>query len=126
MIDNVETMESLNSSVDCAEGKEDCGCPVCETFQLLGSKWTTHILGFIWEDSPIRFNALKRRLDGISARMLSDRLKELEEQGFVERVDYQEVPPRVEYHSTEKSEALAESLMPFVRVVQQGNGGEPE
>lgn len=103
---------------------DDCGCPVCGTFQLLGSKWTTHILGVVYEEDEVRFNALKRELDGISSRMLSDRLDELEEHGLVERVDYDEVPPRVEYHATEKGESMVEALTPFLQVVEEHAGEE--
>lgn len=102
---------------------QDCGCPVCGTFQLLGSKWTTHILGVVYEEEAVRFNALKRELDGISSRMLSDRLDELEEHSLVERVDYEEVPPRVEYHTTEKGEDMVEALAPLVEVVEEHAGG---
>lgn len=99
------------------EAPEDCTCEVCGTFELLGQKWTTHVLGLVYEEGPLRFNELKRRLGGVSARMLSDRLDELAEADLVERVDHDESPPRVEYRGTERGEELVAALEPLVDVL---------
>lgn len=102
---------------DCLDGSGECTCPVCNTLEVLGKKWTTHALGVIYEREVIRFNELQRVLGDISSRVLSDRLKELEALGLVERVDYQEVPPRVEYHTTAKGERIVEAALPLVRLL---------
>ena len=62
----------------------------------------------LWElrDETLRFGELKRRVPGITKKMLSQRLKELEEDGVVHREAYPEVPPRVEYSLTEFGHTL--------------------
>lgn len=59
---------------------------------------------------PLRNSAIKRRLDGITNVMLSQSLKELEKSGIVHRVQYNEVPPRVEYSLTEKGASIVPAL----------------
>lgn len=71
---------------------------------LLGKRWTTLILYQLLE-GPQRFNEIESALP-ISGRLLSERLKELEKEGIVEREVYSEVPVRVEYSLTEKGLAL--------------------
>lgn len=71
---------------------------------LLGKRWTTLILYQLLE-GPQRFNEIESALP-ISGRLLSERLKELEKEGIVERAVYSEVPVRVEYSLTEKGLAL--------------------
>jgi len=76
-------------------------------FQLLGSAHTLAILReFADESGPLRFSDLQDSL-AISPTTLSDRLEELTEEGLVKRVSHDEIPPRVEYHPTEKGKALA-------------------
>jgi DNA-binding HxlR family transcriptional regulator len=75
-------------------------------FQLLGSAHTLAILReFAAEPGPHRFSDLQDRL-GISPTTLSDRLEELCEAGIIDRESHDEIPPRVEYHPTEKGQAL--------------------
>lgn len=83
--------------------KAECG--VCATSEILCSKWTAIIVRDLAECES-RFCELERSLDGISPRTLSLRLKELEDNGIVERRTFAEVPPRVEYALTKKGEAL--------------------
>lgn len=80
-------------------------CGVCATSEILCSKWTAIIIRDLAECES-RFCELERSLDGISPRTLSLRLKELEDNGIVERRTFAEVPPRVEYALTKKGEAL--------------------
>jgi DNA-binding HxlR family transcriptional regulator len=80
-------------------------CGVCATAEILCSKWTAIVIRDLAE-SNARFCELERSLKGISPRTLSLRLRELEENGIVERQTYAEVPPRVEYALTKKGEAL--------------------
>lgn len=94
--------------VDCLEGTEDCNCYLCSLFGLLGRKWTIHLVGVLTVEGTVRFNELKRRLDGVSPRTLSDRLDELEEAGLVERIDHETIPPKVEYALTDQGEGLDE------------------
>lgn len=80
-------------------------CGVCATAEILCSKWTAIVIRDLAECDS-RFCQLERSLGGISPRTLSLRLRELEENGIVERRTFAEVPPRVEYALTEKGRAL--------------------
>ncbi len=64
---------------------------------------------------PWRFNELKKDLDGVSQKVLTDSLRSLEEDGIVTRTVYPEVPPRVEYALSE----LGESMRPIIDVMQR-------
>jgi DNA-binding HxlR family transcriptional regulator len=91
-------------------GKFTCGLDAA--MAVVDGKWKPLIL---WElqDGPKRFNALHRSLNGISQKMLTQHLKELQRHGVVHRESYHEVPPRVEYSMTEAGEALLEALGPL-------------
>lgn len=81
-------------------------CPVAQAAKLLGDKWTLLLLRDLAAGSR-RFKDLERSVAGISPTMLASRLRELERHGLVNRYVYSEIPPRVEYHLTEKgTEAL--------------------
>ncbi len=71
-------------------------CNVATTVQLIGSKWKLLILRNLME-RPWRFNELRRSLEGISQKVLTDSLRAMEEDGIITRTVYPEVPPRVEY-----------------------------
>lgn len=95
-----------SAAPSCLETPGDCSCYFCGLFELLGRKWTLHMVGFLAEEGTVRFNELKRMLDGISPRTLSDRLSELEEMGLIERIDHGTIPPKVEYRLTDKGRDL--------------------
>lgn len=80
-------------------------CPGDRCFELLGRKWTAHL---VWAllDGPRRFTQLLDAADGLSDRMLSKRLGELVDAGVVTRHRYREIPPRVEYALTPRGRAL--------------------
>lgn len=81
-------------------------CPVLATAQIVSGKWTLVMLRDLAE-GPRRFSELQRSLAGISPRTLSIRLRALEDEGIVERREFSEMPPRVEYRLTPKGAALA-------------------
>jgi len=89
-------------------------CPSQGILQLIGSKWSMLILCAL-RAGPRRTGELKRRLDGVSAKMLTQTLRELERHGIVEREDFAEVPPRVEYRLS----ALGRSLASLVVEIEQ-------
>lgn len=89
-------------------------CPSQDILQLIGSKWSMLILCAL-RAGPRRTGELKRRLDGVSAKMLTQTLRELERHGIVEREDFAEVPPRVEYRLS----ALGRSLASLVVEIEQ-------
>ena len=80
-------------------------CPVATTVQLIGSKWKLLILRNLL-DRPWRFNELKKSLEGISQKVLTDSLRSMEEDGIITRTVYAEVPPRVEYALSDVGESM--------------------
>jgi DNA-binding HxlR family transcriptional regulator len=81
-------------------------CPRYEqAIQLLGKRWTGLILDSLMH-GPRRFCELTSAVEGLSDRVLSDRLRELELEGVIERVVYPQIPVRVEYRLTKKGQAL--------------------
>ena len=71
-------------------------CPVATTVALIGSKWKLLILRNL-KARPWRFNELKKDLEGISQKVLTDSLRSMKADGLLTRTAYPEVPPRVEY-----------------------------
>ena len=84
-------------------------CPVATTVALIGSKWKLLIVRNLLA-RPWRFNELKKDLEGISQKVLTDSLRSMEADGIITRTVYPEVPPRVEYALTE----LGKSLKPIL------------
>lgn len=76
-------------------------CPVTATMQVLGGKWKPILINAIYLTAPARFGELKRSVEGITQSMLTQQLRELEEDGIISRKIYAEIPPRVEYTLTE-------------------------
>ncbi|MEE2879351.1 MAG: helix-turn-helix domain-containing protein [Pseudomonadota bacterium] len=90
----------------------DCsaGCPVEAALEQIGGKWKGVTL-FHLLDGVKRFNELQRDVGGVTQRMLTKQLRELEAAGLVHREVYPVVPPKVEYSLTEKGESLRPILM---------------
>lgn len=86
------------------------GCPVKFALGLVSGKWKLRILWELNQQEVIRFNELQRRLNGISSVMLSRSLEELEQHHIVDRRQYNEIPPRVEYSLTELGKAIDPAL----------------
>ena len=84
-------------------------CPVATTVALIGSKWKLLIIRNLLA-RPWRFNELKKDLEGISQKVLTDSLRSMEADGIITRTVYPEVPPMVEYALTE----LGKSLKPIL------------
>lgn len=77
-------------------------CPARDVLGVLADKWVLLVLGTLRAgEGPVRFNDLRRRLDGITQKMLTRTLRNLERDGLVRRTVYPTVPPRVEYALTE-------------------------
>jgi DNA-binding HxlR family transcriptional regulator len=89
-------------------------CPVATTVQLIGSKWKLLILRNLLL-RPWRFNELKKDLNGISQKVLTDSLRSMEEDGLITRTVYAEVPPRVEYALSD----LGETIRPILSAMQE-------
>lgn len=80
-------------------------CPVEKTLRVIGGKWTILILRDLFSGTK-RFGELQRSLQGISPKTLSERLKQLQEQGIIKRTQYPEIPLHVEYALTAKGDSL--------------------
>ncbi len=92
-------------------------CPVATTVSLIGSKWKLLIIRNLLE-RPWRFNELKKNLEGIRQKVLTDSLRSMENDGLIIRTIYPEVPPRVEYSLSE----LGLTLKPILdSMVEWGN-----
>ncbi|MEV5298600.1 winged helix-turn-helix transcriptional regulator [Amycolatopsis methanolica] len=76
-------------------------CPARTVLDALANKWTLLVLSFLRRsDGPVRFNELRRQLEGITQKSLTQTLRALERDGLVDRAVYPTVPPRVEYSLT--------------------------
>lgn len=84
-------------------------CPTRFILDRIADKWTVLILGLL-ADGPVRFNRLRRSIDGISQKMLSQTLKTMERDGLVSRTAYPTVPVTVEYAITPLGETLADTV----------------
>ena len=86
-------------------------CPVMRALDLIANKWTVPVIYNLYcTGEPIRFGELQRRIETITQKELTKRLRELEKAGLIERRVYAEVPPRVEYKLTQIGRTLVEPL----------------
>lgn len=97
-------------------------CPVATTVSLIGSKWKLLIMRNLLA-RPWRFNELKKNLDGISQKVLTDSPRSMEEDGIVTRTVYPEVPPRVEYALSELGESMRPILDAMLKWGQEYKNG---
>jgi DNA-binding HxlR family transcriptional regulator len=89
-------------------------CPSAATIAAIGGRWKVVILWYLF-GGKLRFSELRRKVTGISQKMLTEQLRELEGHGLVTRTVYAEVPPRVEYAAT----PLGESLRPVITAMAE-------
>ena len=85
-------------------------CPMDALLRLLMGPWTTYLLWVLRQQGPQRFGALKRAIPGISSRVLTERLRLLEEAGVIHRDHLPTIPPQVTYSLTRRGEELAPVL----------------
>ncbi|MEU5251960.1 winged helix-turn-helix transcriptional regulator [Streptomyces longwoodensis] len=88
-------------------------CGIDAAMEVIGGKWKVLILWALHEHPCRRFGELRRLLPGITEKVLASHLRELEADGVVRRVSYDEVPPRVEYSLTEDGLRLNDALGPL-------------
>ena len=84
-------------------------CPVTPFLMMIQGKWKTQILYELCINTTMRFGELKKSLSGITNTMLTNSLRELEEDGLIQRKQFNEIPPHVEYSFTK----MGEDLMPI-------------
>lgn len=85
-------------------------CHVDTTLNVIGGKWKLIILWHLNDASPLRFNELEKRIDGITQKMLTQQLRELEKDKLITRKVYAVVPPKVEYAITNHGKSLNKVL----------------
>jgi len=89
-------------------------CNLDKAISAIGGKWKLAIIWSIYKSEIIRYNELKRQVEGITNMMLSKSLKELEEDKIIIRKQYEEIPPRVEYSLTENGK----NLLPILKSLE--------
>lgn len=105
MLHNKETRDVLFSN-----------CPIRNVLSRVGDKWSLLVLHTLEQSAePVRFNALQRALPDISQKVLTTTLRTLEEDGFVVRTVYAEVPPRVDYQLTERAQSFMQACTPMIQ-----------
>ncbi|MDF2552605.1 MAG: transcriptional regulator [Chryseobacterium sp.] len=91
-----------------------CSCPLGKAMSALGSKWKPVIVMVI-KDRILRFGEIAARISVISRKVLTDQLREMEEDNLVIRQEFKELPPRVEYRLTKKGLAL----LPILNLLEE-------
>lgn len=97
---------------------KDLRCPLEFALEFFSGRWKSRILCLLFSEGSVRYNDIKKALDHVSDTVLANTLKELIGHGLVERHQYPEIPPRVEYSLTEKGQ----SLVPFLRNICRWSG----
>jgi DNA-binding HxlR family transcriptional regulator len=82
-------------------------CPSRKILELIGSKWSMLLLSVL-RAGPMRTGELRRRVGGISQKMLTQTLRDLERHGLIERIAHEEIPPRVEYRLSRLGRSLGD------------------
>ncbi len=96
------------------KGKGYCPRPLECAASFLSKKWTLSILVTIGNFEKLRFNHVLDRIENMSAKILSERLSELEQKKLLRRTVYFEKPPRVEYELTQKGKLLYKAIVPLM------------
>lgn len=91
-------------------------CPIRNVLARIGDKWSLLVMHTLMRnDAPMRFSALQKAIPDISQKVLTKTLRTLETDGFVIRNIYPEIPPRVEYHMTERGFSFMEACKPMLQ-----------
>lgn len=90
-------------------------CPITLFMEKIGGKWKPVITWLLLLNGVMRFNELDKAIGGISQKMLSQQLKDLESLGIVDRRSYPVIPPKVEYRLTEKGKSLKDVLTQIMK-----------
>ena len=91
------------------DGEKKCGLK--KVLDIIGGKWKIRILCAIDNENVVRYGQLRRMVTGITNTMLANSLKEMEDDGLVERTQYPEMPGRVEYSLTKKAKSIIPVLL---------------
>ncbi len=91
-----------------------CFCPIEGVIDVISKKWALLIVNTLGNFQVLRFNELETKLKGINPKSLSDTLSKLQSIGLVERIAYNEVPPRVEYKLSEDGYEFRKAIVPLI------------
>lgn len=92
------------------DNKYETKCPLIYALDIIGQKWKLPIMWYLFENDFTRYNELKRKVEGITNMMLTKSLKELVEHNLIIRIQYETIPPKVEYALTERGKSLLPAL----------------
>jgi|SRR5579884_1505412 DNA-binding HxlR family transcriptional regulator len=103
-------------------------CKITGLLELLARPWTMHILWVLSHNGPLRFGVLRQQVEGVSSRVLTERLRMLEHAGFVFRHYEPSIPPAVTYGITERMKDIEKVIVQLDELAQkwQGNAVESE
>lgn len=85
-------------------------CPVDAFYKLIGQRWSSYILWILVLKGPLRFTILKKEIHGISQKVLTEKLRELEKAGLIDRYVEFTIPPKVTYSLTERAKELGQIM----------------
>lgn len=108
------TVISASEGCSMKEDEGFCPCPLNDAMDIIGSRWTLSIVVTVGNFGKLRFHQIEKRLQGISSKTLTRRLRALEGSGMLSRETFPEVPPRVEYSLTEEGNQLREAAVPLM------------
>lgn len=105
----------MNNDMDCNvefpnDDKYETKCPLIYALEIIGQKWKLPIMWYLFDNNFTRYNELKRKVKGITNMMLTKSLKELVEHNLIVRIQYEVIPPKVEYALTERGKSLLPAL----------------
>lgn len=101
---------------------DEGNCTISYTLSVAGGRWKWLILYKLFKKNVMRYGAIKKELPSITHKMLSQVLKELRSDQLIERIDYAQVPPKVEYRLNDRGK----SLIPILKLMADwGNENEP-
>jgi DNA-binding HxlR family transcriptional regulator len=92
-----------------------CLCPLQGVIDTIGKKWPLLVINLIGNHEKLRFNQMMHQLEGISPTTLSETLKELQKEGLINRKNFAEIPPKVEYSLTNDGKELRKAILPLLR-----------
>ncbi|MEM8999994.1 MAG: helix-turn-helix domain-containing protein [Bacteroidota bacterium] len=118
-ISTVEKLEKMFGHLDYKHPPELC--PVRDVMSVASDQWSILIILWLGYFPVLRFNKLKKYVYGISNKVLSQRLKVLEGDGYISRKAYAEVPIRVEYRLTDFGKSYVERLLELTEWMQQNS-----
>lgn len=107
--------------------EKDIRCPLEYGLEIFGGKWKSRVICVLSQKGVVRYGALRREMSNITDPVLSATLKELQEYGMIQRRQYDEIPPRVEYCLTERGKSvlpILHSICVWAGAVRSEEGGE--